>query len=126
MTELRDFFEDLEVKTPREKALADEYERRTRAVVQLARLREKRGVSQTHLAHVLHVAQPTISKLERGGDVRLNTLYKYLEAMGGRLRLTAVFDDEEVDLSLLKQAAESGDLKGHRRTKKGDRAGAGI
>lgn len=105
-----DFFEDLEAKTPREKILADEYEVLTRAVLQLARLREQRGLTQKALAQAMDVAQPTLSKLEHGDDMRVTTLTKYIGAMGGGLRLMAVFDDGEVDLGLLKLGAKSGFL----------------
>ena len=39
-------FDELEAKTPREKALADVYERLTRAVMRLAELRAQRGWSE--------------------------------------------------------------------------------
>lgn len=103
MSGQRDFFEDLEAKTPHEKELADEYETLTRMVMRLARLREQRGITQKELAQALHVAQPTVSKLEHGDDMRVTTLSKYIGAMGGGLRMTAVFDDEEVDLGVLRQ-----------------------
>ena len=35
-----------------------------------------------------------ISKLEQSEDVRVSTLRQYLEALGARLELVAVFDDD--------------------------------
>ncbi len=36
-----------------------------------------------------------MSKLEHSDDVRVSTLRQYLEALGARLELVAVFEDEE-------------------------------
>ncbi|MGH2390508.1 MAG: helix-turn-helix domain-containing protein [Chloroflexota bacterium] len=103
-----DFFADLGAKTPAEKALVAEYEALTRTVLRLAELREKRGVTQQDLAHALHVRQPTLSKFEHGEDMRVQTLTKYIGALGGKLRLSVVFDDEEVELGMLTPAPNGG------------------
>ena len=104
----RDFFKDLGAKTPAEKALVAEYEALTHTVLRLTELREKRGVTQQDLAHVLSVRQPTLSKFEHGDDMRVNTLTKYIGALGGKLRLSAIFDDEEVELGVLKPGTLGG------------------
>lgn len=92
-------FDELEAKTPQEKALAAAYERLTRAVLRLAELREQRGVTQEQLAQAMEVKQPYVSKIERHGDLYLSTLTNYVTALGGELHLRAVFpDQEEVDL----------------------------
>lgn len=41
------------------------------------------------------VTQGAISKLEHAEDVRVSTLRQYLEALGARLELVAVFDGEQ-------------------------------
>jgi len=41
-----------------------------------------------------------ISKLEHSEDVRVSTLRQYLEALGARLELVAVFDDEDRRVSV--------------------------
>ena len=53
--------------------------------------------SQTELAAELGISQSAISQLERAGDVKLSTLRNYLEHLGARLELLAIFegDDEE-------------------------------
>lgn len=57
-------------------------------------LREHRGISQQDVADALHVSRPRVSTLERGGsDLRLSTLQRYVEALGGHLEIRAVFDD---------------------------------
>lgn len=41
------------------------------------------------------MTQGAISKIEHSEDVRVSTLRQYLEALGARLELVAVFDDDE-------------------------------
>lgn len=62
--------------------------------LRLFELRHSEAVSQAELAGRLDVTQGAISKLEHSEDVRVSTLRQYLEALGARLELVAVFDDE--------------------------------
>jgi DNA-binding Xre family transcriptional regulator len=61
----------------------------------LYELRHAEAVSQADLAGRLEITQGAISKLEHADDVRVSTLRQYLEALGARLELVAVFDDDE-------------------------------
>ena len=63
--------------------------------IRLFELRHNEAVSQAELAGRLDVTQGAISKLEHADDVRISTLRNYLDALGARLELVAVFDDEE-------------------------------
>lgn len=63
--------------------------------IRLYELRHREAVSQVELAGRLDVTQGAISKLEHSEDVRVSTLRQYLEALGARLELVAVFDDED-------------------------------
>ncbi len=63
--------------------------------IRLYELRHRQAVSQVELAGRLDVTQGAISKLEHSDDVRVSTLRQYLEALGARLELVAVFDDED-------------------------------
>lgn len=55
----------------------------------LQMMREELRLSQTALAHSMGVSQPAITQIEqRGNDVKLSTLKRYIEAMGGKLSLT--------------------------------------
>jgi len=67
-------FDELEAKTPQERALVDRYERLTRAVLRLAELREQRGATQEQLAHAMDVSQPFVSKIERNDDWYVSTM----------------------------------------------------
>ena len=64
-------------------------------------------MSQAELAGRLEVTQGAISKFEHADDVRVSTLREYLEALGARLELVAVFDDENrrVPITLGKDTA---------------------
>ena len=61
----------------------------------LAAIRRARGLTQQQLADRLRMTQPEVSKLERRRDVRLSTLRAYVAALGGRLVVSARFDDGE-------------------------------
>ena len=61
----------------------------------LYELRRALQISQEDLAAGLEISQAAISQLERADDLRLSTLRKYLERLGARLELVAVFDTEE-------------------------------
>lgn len=58
--------------------------------VELARLRERRGLSQTELAKLTGMKQPQIARLESGAHFpTFMTLQKLLGVLGGKLELTA-------------------------------------
>ena len=63
--------------------------------IRLYELRHAEAVSQAEMAGRLEVTQGAISKFEHADDVRVSTLREYLEALGARLELVAVFDEEE-------------------------------
>ena len=67
----------------------------TLAEIGLYELRRALDRSQTELAAELGISQSAISQLERAGDVKLSTLRNYLEHMGARLELLAVFEDDD-------------------------------
>ena len=71
------------------KALA-EAERDVAIAVELAKLRERRGLSQTALAKLTGIKQPQIARLESGAHLpALGTLKKLLGVLGGKLELTS-------------------------------------
>ncbi|WP_409161198.1 helix-turn-helix domain-containing protein [Pectobacterium sp. B2J-2] len=60
----------------------------------LQMLREELQLSQKTVADVMGVKQPSITQIEqRGNDVKLATLKRYIEAMGGKLSLTVELPD---------------------------------
>jgi DNA-binding XRE family transcriptional regulator len=62
----------------------------------LAELRVSRRLNQTDLGRQIGVGQRTVSKIENG-DIehsRVETLRKYVEALGGEVEIVARFGDE--------------------------------
>ena len=59
----------------------------------LAEIRARRGLTQVDLARVLQTSQASVSKIERRDDLYLSTLRGFVEALGGRLELAAVFPE---------------------------------
>jgi transcriptional regulator with XRE-family HTH domain len=57
-------------------------------------LRKARALTQAKLAESLGIRQSTVAQLEKRSDLMLSTLRSYVEAMGGRLRLTVEFPDK--------------------------------
>ncbi|MGH3430908.1 MAG: helix-turn-helix domain-containing protein [Mycobacteriales bacterium] len=70
----------------------------------LAEIREQRELTQTDIAGVLSTSQANISRIERQRDLYLSTLAQYVEALGGTLKVSAVFDDEEVEIAVAAEA----------------------
>lgn len=67
----------------------------------LGELRRKLDLTQAIVADRLDVTQENISQIERGeADVRLSTLSRYVEALGGRLEVRAAFPEETVALTV--------------------------
>jgi len=81
---------------PERRARVDQHKRAL-----LADLRKSLDVTQVVLAERLDVTQENVSHIERGvADVRLSTLRRYVEALGGRLEVRATFPDRSVELDL--------------------------
>jgi transcriptional regulator with XRE-family HTH domain len=69
-------------------------------IVDLSDLRRAIGLTQRELASKLDVSQANISRLEHEQDLYISTLRQYIEALGGRLTLNAVFDFGTIALEL--------------------------
>lgn len=59
----------------------------------LQELRKAMKLTQEQLAEMLEIRQATIAQTEKRSDLMLSTLRSYVEAMGGKLSLTAEFPD---------------------------------
>lgn len=85
-----------ELFTPKERAaIRQKASRLAKRHMALRELREARNQSQVSLARRLGVRQVNISRLENREDLRLSTLTKYIDAMGGRLHLIVEFPEQE-------------------------------
>jgi transcriptional regulator with XRE-family HTH domain len=65
----------------------------------LNQLREARSLTQTSLAALLGIPQGGVSRLERRTDMYVSTLRNYIRAMGGELKITAVFPNGVVEIA---------------------------
>jgi len=86
-----------------EAAIEQQYQR-IRAY-QLKEIRSAQKVTQVELSSEINVSQSQISQLERGdlSTTQISTLQKYIEALGGQLRLVADFGTTSYTLMLRNQ-----------------------
>ena len=75
------------------------------AAMPLDQLRKAQQMTQLQLAQILGVNQGEVSKIEHRSDICISTLADYIEAMGGRLEIRAVFKDREVRITQFEQMA---------------------
>jgi len=71
-------------------------QQRVREELQRMALEELRGakqLTQADMAEMLDVPQSSISRIEQRADMYLSTLRNYIHAVGGELRIQAVFPD---------------------------------
>ena len=73
----------------------------------LDELRAARQMTQEHLAKLLGTKQAAISKMERRTDMYLSTLESFVKAMGGQLRIEAVFPEGAVEINQLRHLKKS-------------------
>lgn len=68
---------------------------------QLRELREAANMTQVELAALLNVSQNRISRIEKGDIERsqVDTLRRYVEALGGRLKVEVELGDSTVQIA---------------------------
>ena len=76
------------------------------AAMPLDQLRKAQQMTQLRLAEVLGINQGEVSKIEHRSDIRVSTLADYVEAIGGRLEIRAVFKDREVRITQFEELVE--------------------
>jgi DNA-binding XRE family transcriptional regulator len=93
-------FSDLEEKmSPESRARVGRAVRKALKELPLDELRNARGLSQKMLAEALGIQQPAVAKMEKRADMYISTLRSHIEAMGGRLEITARFPEGSVKIS---------------------------
>src|SRR5437763_11464147 len=73
----------------------------------LDELRAARQMTQEHLAKLLGTKQAAISKMERRTDMYLSTLQSIVKAMGGELKIEAVFPEGAVEINQFRRLRKS-------------------
>ncbi|MBB6402716.1 helix-turn-helix domain-containing protein [Arthrobacter sp. AZCC_0090] len=96
--------EEMLAKRPVDRAAVEANKKRMLDEVRAYRLRELREASdltQVELAGRLHVSQNRVSRIEHGDIDRaqVDTLRKYVEAVGGRLRIEVELGDERIQIA---------------------------
>jgi transcriptional regulator with XRE-family HTH domain len=103
ITKNRKEFDELRKQIDADPARRANVERHKTAM--LGELRRRLDLTQAIVADRLDVTQENVSQIERGeADVRLSTLNRYVEALGGRLEIRAAFPQETIALSVSKTA----------------------
>jgi len=99
-------FRELEAKmSPVARAEARRLAQQLMKEMPLHELRAARQLTQQQLARTLDMTQAAVSQLEQRTDMYLSTLENFVEAMGGRLEMYAVFPDGKVKLGLDREAS---------------------
>src|SRR5262249_39724991 len=70
--------------------------RQSLAAMPLDEIRKAGQMTQARLADTLGVNQGEVSKIEHRTDIYISTLAGYIEALGGKLEIRAVFPDREM------------------------------
>jgi transcriptional regulator with XRE-family HTH domain len=91
--------DDMLTKRPADRSHVDAHKKRMREQVRAYRLRELRersAITQVELARRLQVSQNRVSMIEHGDIERsqLDTLRRYVEAVGGELTVEVSIGDE--------------------------------
>ena len=85
---------------PERRARIEQREQATEAGLTISQLREIRGATQESVAERMKVTQSNVSHFEHNPNIFLRSLADYVEALGGRLEIQAVFPDQVVTLAV--------------------------
>lgn len=95
---------DMDAVRPVNREAVDRHKARMRDEVRAFRLRELRAaqsLTQVQVAALAHIRQSRVSSIENGdiGSAQVNTLRKYVSALGGELDITVRLGDETFTLA---------------------------
>ena len=68
------------------------------ATLDLVTARQASGMTQEAVAAAMGNSQENVSRIERQRDVRVSTLAQFVQAQGGQLEITAIFDGKRINL----------------------------
>jgi len=77
--------------------IAERVDAEVRAI-NLRRLRDALGATQVEVADMFDVPQSEVSRLENAADLRLSTLRRLVEKLGGELEIVAVVKGKRIPL----------------------------
>ncbi len=100
-------FRELEAQmAPERLARAEIKAKEIMADMLLAEIRNQVGLTQKELAATLEIKQPSLSKLESQDDMKIGTLIRIIEALGGELELIAHLPGGDIRLSQFRRRAQ--------------------
>jgi len=91
---------------PERGARVSEEKRIMGVVMTLQEIREQLGISQEDLAQAWDTSQPNVSKIEHKDDLLFSTVRRYVETLGGRREVHAVFPNRQITLQLGEEAGD--------------------
>jgi DNA-binding XRE family transcriptional regulator len=92
--------------SPESRARIEQKKSKLRQEMALHELREARRLTQAALGDTLQVDQSAIAKMEKRTDMYVSSLRRFVEAMGGELRVVAHFPEGDVVISNFSDAGE--------------------
>jgi transcriptional regulator with XRE-family HTH domain len=90
---------------PEQRAHSDAIAKEMMAEMVLVELRKLTNTTQTELAQKLGIKQPTLSRIEAQDDRHVNTLRRFIEALGGKLELIVHLPEGDIRISQFNDAA---------------------
>lgn len=84
---------------PERRKRIEERAKQMLAEMPLEELRAARQLTQVQMAKLMQTTQGSVSKIEKRTDMYVSTLASFIEAMGGKLEIRAVFPDGEVRIN---------------------------
>ena len=96
MSESTSGWKDFGSEGPVNEMRAQIYERLMEAQERIAHARYRRGVGDDAVLAALDSVDEKLTEDQRREDLYLSALARYVEALGGRLDVRAVFGDEEI------------------------------
>jgi len=93
MSKLMTYREDLASLPEDERKYIEEGTKELLLSIQLDQMRKARRVSQKSLAEALRVSQPAVAKMEKEKDMKISTLRRIAEGMGGTLKIQVEFPE---------------------------------
>ena len=92
--------------SPESRARSDALYRQLLAEMPLQELRRALDLTQQQVATTLGIHPVAVSKMETQTDLYVSTLRRFVEAMGGELRIVAHFPQGAVEISQFKRERE--------------------
>jgi len=95
-------------RNPKFPTLVAEAEERRKFARRLAKVREKKALSQTVVAARMGTSASVVSKLEAGGDVKMSTIQRYCAAIGRKFSVAFRYSAKAAAGNLNRSSGQNG------------------